>query len=64
MCVGNVVPSLRKIAVNFQRIVSNQLNIFTKVVGSAVLLTVFAFVGFIAFAIVSAVFELSASINH
>jgi len=58
---GNVVPSLRDIAKNYQKIVSNQLNLFTKVIASAVLLAVFVLVGFIAFAIVSAVFKVSAS---
>ena len=60
---GNLVSSLRKISVSFQRSVSDQLTLFTKVIGSGVLLTVFVFVGFIAFAIVSAVFQLSSSIQ-
>jgi len=58
---GNVVPSLRDIARSYQKIVSGQLNIFTKVIASAVLLLVFVLVGFIAFAIVSAVFKVSGS---
>lgn len=58
---GNVVPSLRDIAKNYQKIVTGQLNLFTKVLASAVLLFVFVLVGFIAFAIVSAVFSASAS---
>jgi type II secretory pathway component PulF len=58
---GNIVPSLKKIAVGYQKIVSGQLSTFTKVIASAVLLGVFVFVGFLAFAIVSAVFQLSAS---
>ncbi len=58
---GNIVPSLRDIAKNYQKLVSNQLNIFTKVLASGVLLVVFVLVGFIAFAIVSAVFKVSAS---
>lgn len=61
---GNLAPGLRKIAANFQKIVSSQLTLFTKLVGTGVLLTVFVFVGFIAYAIVSAVFQLSASINQ
>ena len=40
---------------------SNQLNAFTKIIATGVLLGVFGFVGFIAFAIVSAVFQLSSS---
>jgi type II secretory pathway component PulF len=58
---GNIVPSLRDIAKSYQKNVSNQLNIFTKVLASGVLLVVFVLVGFIAFAIVSAVFKVSAS---
>ena len=60
---GNLAPSLRRIAVNFQKIVSGQLNLFTQLIGTGVLLTVFVFVGFIAYAIVSAVFQLSSTIH-
>jgi type II secretory pathway component PulF len=58
---GNVVPSLRDIAKGYQKLISRQLNLFTKVIASSVLAGVFIFVGFIAFAIVSAVFQVSAS---
>ncbi|MEO7600295.1 MAG: type II secretion system F family protein [Opitutus sp.] len=58
---GNVVPSLRDIGRSYQKIVSGQLNLFTKVIASGVLLMVFVLVGFIAFAIVSAVFRVSGS---
>ena len=58
---GNLVPSLKKISTSYQKAISNQLNIFTRVMATGVLLGVFTFVGFIAFAIVSAVFQLSAS---
>lgn len=58
---GNVVPSLKQIAAAYQRQISAQLNLFTKVIASGVLMAVFVFVGFIAFAIVSAVFQVSAS---
>ncbi len=58
---GNVVPSLRDIAKGYQKQISRQLNLFTKVIASGVLAGVFIFVGFIAFAIVSAVFQVSAS---
>ncbi|HEY9156115.1 MAG TPA: type II secretion system F family protein [Opitutaceae bacterium] len=58
---GNIVPSLKKISVAYQKSISSQLNMFTKVIASGVLMTVFIFVGFIAFAIISAVFQLSAS---
>ncbi len=58
---GNVVPSLKQIAAAYQKQISNQLNLFTKVIASGVLMAVFIFVGFIAFAIVSAVFQVSGS---
>jgi type II secretory pathway component PulF len=58
---GNVVPSLRDISRSYQRIVTGQLNLFTKVIASSVLVLVFVLVGFIAFAIVSAIFQASAS---
>jgi type II secretory pathway component PulF len=58
---GNVVPSLKQIATAYQKLIASQLNMFTKVIASGVLMAVFVFVGFIAFAIVSAVFQVSAS---
>ncbi|HEX2854228.1 MAG TPA: type II secretion system F family protein [Opitutaceae bacterium] len=58
---GNVVPSLKQIGKAYQKLISNQLNYFTKVLSSGVLITVFTFVGFIAFSIVSAVFKVSSS---
>lgn len=58
---GNIVPSLRDVAKNYQRLVSSQLSLFTKVLASAVLGVVFVLVGFIAFAIVSAILKTSSS---
>lgn len=58
---GNLVPSLKKIAVAYQKAIAAQLKAATSIFATAVLLAVFSFVGFIAFAIVSAVFQLSAS---
>ncbi len=58
---GNVVPSLKQITIAYQKQIANQLNLFTKVIASGVLMAVFIFVGFIAFAIVSAVFQVSSS---
>ncbi|MEI8088411.1 MAG: type II secretion system F family protein [Opitutaceae bacterium] len=58
---GNVVPSLKQIAQAYQKIITSQLNVFTKMIAGVVLGGVFTFVGFIAFAIVSAVFQVSAS---
>ncbi len=58
---GNLVPSLKKVAVSYQKAITYQLNAFTNIIATVVLLGVFSFVGFIAFAIVSAVFQLSSS---
>lgn len=58
---GNIVPALKKIAAAYQVRISQQLNIFTRIIASGVLMSVFVFVGFIAYAIVSAVFQLSSS---
>ncbi|MEO7413383.1 MAG: type II secretion system F family protein [Opitutaceae bacterium] len=58
---GNVVPSLKQIGNAYQKLITNQLNYFTNVISSAVLMSVFIFVGFIAFSIVSAVFKVSQS---
>jgi type II secretory pathway component PulF len=60
---GNVVPSLKKIANTYRKTISDQLTAFTQVLATSVLLSVFAFVGFIAFAVVMAVFGLSQSIR-
>jgi type II secretory pathway component PulF len=60
---GNVVPSLKKIALNYRRIIASELNTFTKVIASGVLIGVFVFVGFIAYAMVSAIFTLSSSFS-
>lgn len=58
---GNVVPSLKQIGLAYQKLITNQLNYFTNLISSGVLMSVFVFVGFIAFSIVSAVFKVSAS---
>jgi type II secretory pathway component PulF len=58
---GNIVPSLTEISRNYQRIITNQLNLFVKVFASVALIAVFLLVGFIAFAMVSAIFAVSAS---
>lgn len=60
---GNVVPSLKQIAIAYQKQITNQLNMLTKVLGSALTIAVFIFVGFIAFAMVSAIFQVSSSFN-
>lgn len=58
---GHLAPSLRNISRTYQRTLSNQLQFLTRVISTAVLFLAFAFVAFIAYAIVSAVFAVSAS---
>jgi type II secretory pathway component PulF len=58
---GNMVPSLKDIANNYRKSLSREMHRITRVLTSAMMLGVFIFVGFLAFAIVSAVFQLSAS---
>ncbi|HXQ81220.1 MAG TPA: type II secretion system F family protein [Opitutaceae bacterium] len=60
---GNVVPSLKDIAATYQKGISRQLNMFTKVIAGVILTGVFILVGFIAVAMVMAVFQVSASFN-
>jgi type II secretory pathway component PulF len=52
---------LRDLARNYQQTITNQIQAFTTIFSSAVLLFAFGFVAFIAYAIVSAVFQVSAS---
>jgi general secretion pathway protein F len=58
---GNVVPCLKNIAENYQKTISRQLNFFTKVIASVILMAVFLFVGFIAIAMIMAVLQVSSS---
>ena len=58
---GNVVPSLKEIARTYQKDLSRRLQVFTSVVSTGVLLFAFVFVGFLCYAIFSAVWSLSAS---
>jgi len=58
---GNVVPSLKEIARTYQKELTRSLQSFTTIVSTAVLLFAFTFVGFLGYAIFSAVFSLSAS---
>lgn len=60
---GNVAPSLRSIAGAYRKLISRQLNLFTRVIASTLLAFVFIFVAFIAFSIVQAVFTVSTSLQ-
>ena len=58
---GSLVPSLKKIATSYRKIVSSQLTAFMNLITSLVLFFTFSFIGFIVFAIVTAIFKLSSS---
>lgn len=58
---GQLAPSLRSIAQSYHEDLARQVRFFTQAVSTGVLLFAFAFVAFIAYAIVSAVFQVSAS---
>ncbi len=58
---GNLAPCLRDIARTYRQEMSSQLQAFSTIVASGVLLFAFTFVAFIAYAIIAAVFQVSAS---
>lgn len=58
---GNLAPSLRDIARTYRQELAAQLQAFSTIVSSGVLLFAFSFVAFIAYAIIAAVFQVSAS---
>jgi type II secretory pathway component PulF len=58
---GQLAPSLRHLASSYQDELARQVKLLTQMVSTAVLLFAFSFVAFIAYAIVSAVFQVSAS---
>jgi type II secretory pathway component PulF len=58
---GSLAPSLRAIAQEYQAEVSRWLEQLTKTVSSTVLALAFAFVAFLAYAIVSAILQVSTS---
>jgi general secretion pathway protein F len=60
---GSIVPSLRDVAAGYQKKITRQLKFFTDVISGIVLGAVFIFVGFIAFSIVMAVFQVSNSLK-
>lgn len=58
---GSLAPSLRDIATDYREDLTGWLQNFTRIVSTAVLIFAFSFVAFLAYAIVSAVFQVSAS---
>ncbi|HUG10893.1 MAG TPA: type II secretion system F family protein [Opitutaceae bacterium] len=60
---GDIVPSLKEIARVYRRQITRDVNIFLNVVSIGVLFVAFAFVALIAFGIILAVLQLSASLR-
>jgi hypothetical protein len=60
---GDIVPSLKEIARVYRRQITSDVNVFLNVVSITVLLVAFAFVALIAFGIILAVLQLSASLR-
>lgn len=60
---GNIVYSLKQVGRLYQKDLSRQLEAFIGVLSIGVLMVVFSFVGFIAFAIISAVFQMSSNFS-
>jgi type II secretory pathway component PulF len=61
---GNIIPSLRNIALSYQRRQARAIQGFLGTFSTVLLVAVFLFVGFLAYAIVSSVFGLSASFGR
>jgi general secretion pathway protein F len=60
---GSLAPSLRDIATDYRQDLSGWLQNFTRIISTAVLIFAFSFVAFLAYAIVSAVFQVSSSFH-
>ena len=60
---GNIVPGLKQMARQYGERIDAAIKAFLGIVSVAVLLFVFAFVGLVAFGIISAVFQLSSSLS-
>lgn len=60
---GDIVPSLKDVARDFRRQISRQVSVFIGIVSYGALLVAAAFVGLLAFGIISAVFQISASLR-
>jgi len=60
---GNIVPSLHEIARDYRKRISKQVGVFVSVVSIGALLAAAAFVALVAFGIISAVFQISASLK-
>ncbi len=58
---GHIAPSLRQIAQSYQAELTRKLQTTTRLISGAVLFLTFGFVAFLAYAIVTALFQVSAS---
>ncbi|HLP01609.1 MAG TPA: type II secretion system F family protein [Opitutaceae bacterium] len=60
---GDIVPSLKEVSRDYRRRMAKQVGVFVNVVSIGALLTAAAFVALVAFGIISAVFQISASLK-
>ena len=60
---GNIVPSLKEVARDFRKRIANQAAVFVNVISVGALLVAAGFVALVAFGIISAVFQISASLK-
>jgi len=60
---GNIVPSLHQVANDYRKRISKQVGVFVSVISIGALLAAAAFVALVAFGIISAVFQISASLK-
>jgi type II secretory pathway component PulF len=60
---GNIVPSLKEVARDYRKRIANQAGVFVNVISVGALLVAAGFVALVAFGIISAVFQISASLK-
>ena len=60
---GNIVPSLHQVARDYRKRISKQVGVFVSVISIGALLAAAAFVALVALGIISAVFQISASLK-
>jgi type II secretory pathway component PulF len=60
---GNIVPSLKEVARDYRKRISTQVGVFVNVISVGALLVAAGFVALVAFGIISAVFQISASLK-
>jgi type II secretory pathway component PulF len=60
---GDIVPSLKEVSRDYRRRMAKQMGVFVNVISIGALLAAAAFVALVAFGIISAVFQISASLK-